>query len=149
MATSPAGPETAARAVAAGLLALRLAVAVGLAVDAYVHIDLAPAYAGPGGVLNEQNLFLVEAGAAIVAAVLVLATRRRAAALVAVAVAASALAAVLSSRYVDLGAIGPFPDLYEPVWYPEKAIAAVGEALALLAAVLLVFRLPRGRGHDG
>jgi hypothetical protein len=148
MATSPAGPETAARGVAVGLLALRLAVAVGLAVDAYVHIDLATAYAGPGGVLNEQNLFLVEAGAAIVAAVVVLAARRRAAALVAVAVAASALAAVLSSRYVDLGAIGPFPDLYEPVWYPEKAIAAVGEALAMLAAVLLMFRLPRGRGHD-
>lgn len=149
MASSPASPETAARGAAAGLLVLRLAVVVGLAVDAYVHIDLAPAYAGPGGVLDEQNLFLVESGVAIVVAVWVLATGRRTAALAAVVVAASALAAVLSSRYVDLGAIGPFPDLYEPVWYPEKAVAAVGEALALLAAVLLVLRLPRGRGHDG
>lgn len=55
----------------------------------------------------------------------------------------------LISRYVDLGAIGAFPDLYEPVWYPEKAIAAVGEAFALLAAVLLAIRLPRGRGPVG
>ena len=52
--------------------------------------------------------------------------RRRpaAAALVAALVAASALAAVVASRYVDLGPIGPLPDLYEPVWYPEKVVAA-------------------------
>ena len=36
------------------------------------------------------------------------------------AVSASALTLMLVSRYVDLGPIGPFPDLYDPVWFPEK-----------------------------
>jgi hypothetical protein len=40
-------------------------------------------------------------------------------------VAASALAAMLVSRYVDLGALGPFPDLYNPVWFPGKAVGCV------------------------
>jgi hypothetical protein len=44
------------------------------------------------------------------------------------------------SRYVDLGAIGPLPDLYEPVWYPEKLVAAGAEAVALVAAVPLLGR---------
>jgi hypothetical protein len=117
-------------------LALRVVAGVGLVVDAYVHADLAPAYAGPGGALGEQNLFLVEAGTALAAALLVLTSCRRGAALVAALVAATALAAVVTNRYVDLGPIGPLPDLYEPVWYPEKVLAAVGEATALVAAAL-------------
>ena len=39
---------------------------------------------------------------------------------------------------MDLGPIGPLPDLYEPVWYPEKVVAAGGEAVALVAAGLLL-----------
>ena len=58
---------------------LRVVAATGLAVDAYVHADLAPAYAGPGGVVGQQGLFLVEAGIAVAAALLVL-TRGRPAA---------------------------------------------------------------------
>jgi hypothetical protein len=139
MATSPI---TAGRAAAVAALALRLAAGVGLLVDAYVHVDLAPSYAGPGGALSEQNLFLVEAGVALAAALLVLSSRRRAVMLVAALTAAGALAAVLASRYVDLGAIGPLPDLYEPVWYPEKAVAALGEATALIAAALLLLGRP-------
>jgi hypothetical protein len=139
MATSP---DTPARAAAAGFLFLRAVAGAGLVVDAYVHVDLAPSYAGPGGAFGEQNLFLIEAGLALAAALLVLTSNSRAAALVAALVAAGALAAVLAARYVDLGAIGPFPDLYEPVWYPEKMVAAVGEATALIAATLLFVRRP-------
>jgi hypothetical protein len=126
---------------------MRVLAAGGLAVDAYVHADLAPAYgvAGPG--VAPQSLFLVEAGVAVAAALLVLASRRRVAALAAVVVAASALAAVVAYRYVDLGAIGPLPDLYEPVWYPEKVLAAAAEALALAAGVVLLVRPPSP--HDG
>jgi hypothetical protein len=113
---------------------LRVVVAAGLVVDGYVHADLAPAYAGGG----EQGLFLVEAGVAVAAALLVLASKRLTVALVAAVVAGSALAAVVVSRYVDLGPVGPLPDLYEPVWYPEKLAAAGGEAVALLAAALLL-----------
>ena len=116
---------------------LRVVAATGLAVDAYVHADLAPAYAGPGGVVGQQGLFLVEAGIAVAAALLVLTRGWPAVYLAAALVAASALAAVIASRYVDLGPIGPLPDLYEPVWYPEKVVAAGGEAVALVAAGLL------------
>lgn len=144
MATSHDSP---ARAAAAGFLILRAIIGVGLAIDAYIHIDLAPSYARAGGVLGEQNLFLLEAGLALAAALLVLTSRRRAAAVAAAVIAASALAAVLTARYVDLGAIGPLPDLYEPVWYPQKVIAALGEATALIAAVLLLVLRPSGRNQ--
>ena len=128
--------------------ALRVVAAAGLAVDAYVHADLASSY--PSGFLGAQNLFLVETGFALGAALWVLASGRRAAYLVAALVAASAFAAVVVYRYVDLGAFGFLPDLYEPVWYPEKLVAASGEAVALVAAVLLLVGAPsppRGPGR--
>ena len=117
--------------------ALRVVVAAGLAVDAYVHADLAASYA------DAQSLFLVEAGVALGVALLVLAGGRAVTVLFAALVAASALAAVVASRYVDIGPIGPLPDLYEPAWYPEKVVAATAEATALMAALLLACRRPR------
>ena len=39
------------------------------------------------------------------------------------------------SRYVDLGPQGPFPDLYDPVWFPEKLLAALAEGAACAAAL--------------
>ncbi|MGH3789612.1 MAG: hypothetical protein ACRDRU_15170 [Pseudonocardiaceae bacterium] len=51
-------------------------------------------------------------------------------------VASSALGAVLLYRYVDLGSLGPLPDMHEPVWYPEKTVSAIAEGVA--AGVLLV-----------
>jgi hypothetical protein len=136
MATEPGVAGAAGSRVA--FRALRVVTGAGLVVDAYVHLDLAPAYSGQGGALGEQGLFLVEAGIALAAALLVLISSRPAAALVAALVAASAVAAVVTTRYVDLGRIGPLPDLYEPVWYPEKSLAAIGEATALVAAALLL-----------
>jgi len=129
-------PSVGFGAAPAGSFALRVVAAVGLAVDAYAHADLASSY--PSGFLGEQNLFLVETGVALGAALLVLTSSRRGAYLGAALVAATALAAVVAYRYLDLGALGPLPDLYEPVWYPEKAVAAAGEAVALVAAVLLL-----------
>ena len=117
--------------------ALRVVVAAGLAVDAYVHADLAASYA------DAQSLFLVEAGVALGAALLVLAGGRTVTVLFAALAAASALIAVVASRYVDVGPIGPLPDLYEPAWYPEKVVAATAEATALVAALLLACRRPR------
>ena len=134
----PAGPST-------GSSVLRVVAAVGLAVDAYVHADLASCYAGPAGVVGQQGLFLVEAGIAVAAALLVLTRGWPAVYLAAALVAASALAAVIASRYVDLGPIGPLPDLYEPVWYPEKVVAAGGEAVALVAAGLLLVGIRASR----
>ena len=137
MATERSVPAPASAAWSPSAPALRVVVAAGLAVDAYVHADLAASYA------DAQSLFLVEAGVALGAALLVLAGGRTVTVLFAALVAASALTAVVASRYVDVGPIGPLPDLYEPAWYPEKAVAATAEATALMAALLLACRRPR------
>lgn len=118
---------------------LRVVVAAGLAGDAAVHLNLAGNYGG-GELLGIENLFLGAAGLAALAGVLVLVVRRAWTALVAFAVAAGTLAAVVTSRYVDLGTIGPLPDLYEPVWYPLKVVSVVAEAVAVVAAVVLLVR---------
>jgi hypothetical protein len=137
MATERSVPARASAAWSPWAPALRVVVAAGLAVDAYVHADLAASYA------DAQSLFLVEAGVALGAALLVLAGGRTVTVLFAALVAASALIAVVASRYVDVGPIGPVPDLYEPAWYPEKVVAATAEATALVAALLLACRRPR------
>jgi hypothetical protein len=66
---------------------------------------------------------------------------RRLSFLLSFAVSASALTLMLVSRYVDLGSLGPFPDLYDPLWFAEKLRAAFGEAaagIASLAGILLL-----------
>ncbi len=114
-------------------LILRLVVVVGLAVDAYVHFHLAGDVSSDG-TLSEANLFLIQGAVAAVIAVLVLVRPRRVPYLIAFLVAASAFGAVMIYRYVDLGGIGPVPDMYEPVWYTEKVITAVAEGVAALGA---------------
>ena len=111
------------------LLAARIVVAAGLAIDGYVHLNLASTYAEGGGVVSEGLLFRAEAAAALMAAIAVSVTSRRFCYLAGFAVAVSALAVMLVSRYADLGAIGPFPDLYDPVWFPEKLLAALSAVL--------------------
>ncbi len=107
----------------------------GLAVDSYVHFDLAGTYSEAGGVISEGVLFRAEAVAALLVAIVVAVTGRRASYLAALIVAASALAAMLVARYVGIGAIGPLPDLYDrPCVVPGEQLAAIGEGLAGLAA---------------
>ena len=114
----------------------RVLLVAGLVVDGYVHFNLASTYAEAGGVINEGVLFSAEAVAALLAALVVAIYGSRASYLAAFAVAASAVATLLVSRYVDLGAIGPFPDLYDPVWFGEKVLVAVAEGIAALAALV-------------
>jgi hypothetical protein len=130
------------------VLALRLITAAGLAVDAYVHADLASAYQTTGTAISQAALFRIEAGAASAAALIVLVIAGRAGFALAAVVAASALAAILVYRYVDIGSLGPFPNMYEPAWYPEKTTAAIAEAVAVAASVagLLWYR---GHGRPG
>ncbi len=119
-------------------LALRGATAAGLGVDAYVHAVDASYYAAPrGGAVTQGTLFLAETVVATVAALLVLvpvrASLRPATWLVAVAVGASALGGVLLYRYVDVGVLGPLPDMYEPAWAVRgKLLSAWAEGAALL-----------------
>lgn len=130
-----------------GLTILRLVTATGLAVDAYVHFDLASQYDTTSGGITQGLLFRIEAVAAILAALLVLGSTRRVFHILPLLIAASALGAILLYRYVDVGALGPLPDMYDPAWYPEKALSAIVEAIATLAcAILLVAPRPRTAG---
>jgi hypothetical protein len=55
---------------------------------------------------------------------------------------------VVLYRYVDVPAIGPFPSLYEPVWFREKVVAAVAAAVGSLTAALGYLSARRRRGAE-
>lgn len=121
-----------------GLWLLRIVTAAGLAIDAYVHADLALRYDLNQGsaVLSQGDLFRIEAGVSAFAALAVILTAWRVTWMLAFLVAASALGALLLYRYHDPGAIGPLPDMYEPTMYPEKTLAAVAEGVAAGTALI-------------
>jgi hypothetical protein len=141
--------------------ALRLITVVGLGIDAYVHLDLASTYSEAAAPISEGVLFRTEAVLALLTALALILSARRLSFLAGLAVSASALTLMLVSRYADLGSLGPFPDLYDPVWFAEKLWAACGEAAASVASLagilLLGFRArlssagpaPGGFGHRG
>ncbi|MGY3317044.1 hypothetical protein ACVWZ7_000147 [Arthrobacter sp. TE12232] len=118
-------------------MTLRILTAGALFIDAGVHIHLAPGYqAGNSAGIGQGNLFLLESAAAVLAGLFVLLRGSRAAYAVAFVVSLSAFIAVVLYRYVDIPAFGPFPAMYDPVWFFEKTVSAVAEAAgAVLAAV--------------
>jgi hypothetical protein len=117
---------------------LRLLTAAALAVDAYVHADLATRYDPNrvGAEISQGDLFRVHAAAAALAALAVMLSARRLVWAFAALVAAAGLLAVLLYRYADPGAIGSLPDMREPAWYPEKTLTTIAEAAATVAALL-------------
>jgi hypothetical protein len=136
---------------AAGWL-LRLLTAGALAVDAYIHADLAGNYDPVRASVSQGNLFRLEAGAAALAALLVLLVPTRLVWAFALLVLAGGLGALLLYRYVDVGAFGPLPDMYEPIWFPEKTTATVAEAagtLTALAGLLLSMSTNRRLVREG
>jgi len=138
------------RGQGAGLLLLRVVTAAALAVVAYTHADLASQYDGIQGSISQGTLFVIEAAAASFAALIVLVFGGRIGFALAALVAASALGAILLYRYVDVGTLGPLPNMYEPVWYPEKTTAAIAAAVATLAAVIgLAWSFARRPGTAG
>jgi hypothetical protein len=112
--------------------ALAAATAVLLAVDACVHLSGAAFYDGlTSSPLGEGNLFRAQAIGALVVAVALLLRPRPVVWLVAALVAGTAAAAVTLYTYVDIGALGPLPDLYQPTWaLPGKVGSAVAETAA-------------------
>lgn len=132
------------------LRALAVATAALLALDAYVHLRNAAFYdTRTSSILSEGALFRSQAIAAIVVGIALLLWRRPVVWMVAAVVAGSAAGAVLLSTYVDLGALGPLPDLYEPTWaLPGKAASAIAETAATvlaLAGLSLTLRTRRSR----
>jgi hypothetical protein len=125
---------------------LRLLVSAGLGIDAYVHFHLAGRYDPNVASISQGDLFRIEASVACVAALAVLVVARWQGFALAFLVAAAGVGAVLLYRYVDVGSLGPFPNMYEPVWYAEKTASAVAEgAAAALAAIGVGLTRPRGR----
>ncbi|WP_427007826.1 hypothetical protein [Pseudarthrobacter sp. H2] len=118
-------------------VALRVSTAVALFIDAGVHVHLAPGYqAGNSAGIGQGNLFLLESAAAVLVALYVLLRGSRAAYAAAFIVALSAFAAVVLYRYVNIPAFGPFPAMYDPLWFFEKSLSAVAEAAgAILAGI--------------
>jgi hypothetical protein len=126
-------------------LLLRVVAVAGLAVDVWVHASLESQYAGLGGTLTQGRLFGAEAVVAGVVALWLLLTGSRLAWAATFLIAASALGAVLLYRYVDVGALGPLPNMYEPTWYFRKTLSAYAEAVAAAAAVVRLAQLMRPR----
>jgi hypothetical protein len=98
------------------LLTLRVGTAAALGTDAVVHWQNASAYDAVTATISQGELFRVEAAVAVAVGLLVLLWPRRGSWVAALGVGASALAAVLLYRYVDLGPLGPLPDMYENTW---------------------------------
>jgi hypothetical protein len=97
--------------------------------------------------ISQGALFRAEAAVAVAVGLLVLVRPRPSGWLAALAVAVSALAAVLLYRYVDVGALGPLPDMYEDTWQvPGKLLSAWAEGTAVVLAGL---GLLTHREHSG
>ena len=124
---------------------LRVATATALGIVALIHWQNASAYDAVRASISQGELFRVEAALAAAVGLLVLVRPRPSSWLAALAVAASALAAVLLYRYVDVGSLGPLPDMYENTWQvPGKLLSAYAEAavIGLAGLGLLTHRSP-------
>lgn len=106
---------------------------LGLAIDAAVHLHLAARYDPIGTAITQGALFRAEAAAAFVAAALLALRDRRLCWLLAGAVAAAGLAAILVTRYLAVPALGPVPNMHDPVWFPEKALVAAAMLLTTVS----------------
>lgn len=121
---------------------------VGLVIDAWVHLDLASAFAHvKTSTMSQADLFRVEAVLAIVAAVALLIRPRQWSAGFAFLISAGGFVAVVVYRYVDVGQIGPIPNMYDPFWLPTgKWVSAIAEAAAAAASAVLFVMLARPAG---
>jgi hypothetical protein len=152
----PRAPARRRRRLAGYERVLAAATAALLAVDAYVHARDAGLYdENATAVLSQGTLFRAQAAVAAVVAVALVLRRHLVIWVVAVLVAASAAGAVLLYTYVDVGQLGPLPDMYEPTWaLPGKRGSAIAEAAATVfaltgLALALAVRERRGRGSEG
>jgi hypothetical protein len=126
---------------------LRLATAASLGIDSYVHAHDAAFYdAVRTSVISQGTLFRLESAVSALIAVVLLIRPSRfwwAAALI---VTASAFGAVMLYRYVDVGTLGPLPNMYEPTWsLPGKAMSAWAEGAGIVLAAAGLFTTLRVR----
>ena len=129
-AADPRHPRTTPVAVA-----LRVLAVAGLGVSAYVHLHLAHRYATvPHDTIGQDDLFYAQGVVAAVIGLWLLVTGHRFAWWAAALVGASSFGAVMLYRYVDVGALGPLPNMTDMSWQPspDKALSAVAEAAVVV-----------------
>ena len=132
----------------AGERALAVITAALLGVDAFVHLHYAHNYDQfKSSTMSEGNLFRIQGVVAIVVGLAVLIWPSVLTWILSLLVAGSAVVAVTLYTYVDVGALGPLPDLYEHTWSPPgKVLSAVAElAAAILSIIGLALALRRRR----
>jgi hypothetical protein len=129
---------------------LGVLVAATLVVDAYVHFHDAHFYDFTTNTITQGALFRVQALLAVAVAVALLVRPRPVVWALALLVTASAATAVVLYTYVDVGAIGPLANMYEPSWQvPGKLASAAFEtvgALLAIAGLIVSARLVTDRG---
>lgn len=143
----PATSDRADRRTARTGAVLRVVAAVALGYSGFLHLQIAlerPPLLADGQV-TLSGLFVAQAVAAAVVVVWVLARGHLLSWLAFGAVALGSLVALVLSVYVRIPSVGPFPELYEPVWYGDKYLAAGSAAVATVAAVVAVLGLRRLR----
>lgn len=111
---------------------------IGLAIDAVVHLKVAGDYDGVGATVSEGTLFRVEAVTAIIAAILLVVRPGRLTAAFAAIVAGGGTALLVLYYFVNVGPLGPLPNMYEHVWFSEKVVTLVAQTVATLSALVLV-----------
>jgi uncharacterized membrane protein HdeD (DUF308 family) len=111
-----------------------------LGVDAFVHLHYAHSYDQfHSSTMSEGTLFRIQGVVAIVVGVLLLIRPSVLTWTLSLLVAGSAVVAVTLYTYVNVGQLGPLPNLYENTWSPPgKVLSAVAE---LIAAVLSIIGL--------
>src|SRR4051794_41985034 len=109
-------------------LVLRVIAATCLGISAYVHLHLAHRYGFPGTISGE-TIFRVQGVVAATIAVLLLVTGNKWVWVAAALVGLASFAAVMLYPYVNVGAIGPLPQMYDSTWgpSPEKVLSPVPE----------------------
>src|SRR3954464_15442395 len=123
-------------------LVLRVIAATCLGISSYVHLHLAHRYGFPGTISGE-TIFRVQGVVAATIAVLLLVTGNKWVWVAAALVGLASFAAVMLYRYVNVGAIGPLPNMYDSTWEPspDKLLSALVElAVPILWLVGLALR---------
>ena len=132
----------------AGERVLAVVTAALLGVDAFVHLHYAHSYDQfKSSTMSEGTLFRIQGVVAIVVGLAVLIWPSVLTWILSLLVAGSAVVAVTLYTYVDVGALGPLPDLYEHTWSPPgKVLSAVAELIAAILAIIgLTLALRRRR----
>ena len=141
-------PHRSRRNTATMARVLSVVAAALLAVDAYVHLSDASQYDGfKSSVMSEGTLFRIQGVVAIVVAVALLIWPRILTWVLAILVAGSAAVAVTLYTYVNVGPLGPLPNLYENTWSPPgkvgSAVAETAAAVVSVAGLVLAMRMRR------